>query len=377
MGLVYKVKNNLVKYYLLFQPIVGFLYYYLKIGFTTYINHIFIGMFILYSIIILKNEKKNILFFFLCLFSIIFVSTLVQLIDNMNFEISIFVTHLSAYLMLFLLFLLGNKIDFFKLFKNNHRFIYTYLILDLIILIIFKLDILDKNVYPSFESSYLIPSYIYSLIIHNKLMLFFHLILFLLHAKRAVLIFAIIVFLFFIYFNISVKKRILLLFSLPIFFIIISLINVESIINMRYLNIYYAIVNNDLSFISSFEEKFREIIGAISLKNNIFNILFGNGIGWYYYIQNFYDEFVPRNYTHFTIIFIFISNGLFGVTLFVFLHLKIFYEGLFTKNINITFITYVILSYFLISFSVLNLFTNPLYILFLGSFFKQKRLLNE
>lgn len=367
------MKDNLVKYYLLCQPIVGFLFYYLKIGFTTYINHVFIGIFILYSIKVFKNEKKIILFFFLSFFLILFISTLFQLTNEMNYEISIFIKHLSAYSMLFLLFILGQKIDFFKLFKNNHKFVYTYLILDLIVLIIFKLDILDKHVYPSFEASYLIPSYIYSLVIHNKLMLLLHILLFVLHAKRAVLIFSMIVFIVFVFLNISVKKRVTFLLLLPIFLIIASFINIESLINIRYLNIYYAIVNNDLTFITSFEEKFREIIGALSLKTNSYNIVFGNGLGWYYYIENFYDEFVPRNYTHFTIIFIFISNGLIGVIFFIAIHLLIFYKGLFSEYKNIKFITYTILSFFLISFSVLNLFTNPLYILFLGSFFIKKK----
>jgi hypothetical protein len=369
--------NNIIKFYFISQPMVGLLDYYFKIEFVAYSFYIFFAIFSLYSVLSIKHERKGIVVFFLGIFSILCMSTLWQLMNGMNFDIMIFLKHFISYIILMLLFVLGQKMDFFTFFNKNHKFIYMFLVLDLLIILIFRLDILNKNVYPSFESSYLLPTYIYSLITHNKLMLFIHLLLFFLHAKRAVLILSILVWFIFIALQVNIWKKVLLLLLL-LFGVIIFDSNIKNLINIRYLNIYYAIENHDLTFISSFKEKVQEVIGALSLKTDFFNIVFGNGSGWYYKMLNSYDEYISRHFTHFTIIFIFISNGLIGVLFFISIHFAIFYKNLYSKSKESQFLGYVILSFFLVSFSVLNLFTNPMYILFLGSIFKHKKiLLNE
>jgi len=359
--------NLLLKGYLIVIPISGLLYYYFKVYEATFANHLFIGLFVVYAALFLKSASRNYIIGVLILLSTGLLSTLYQVITESNFDIVTFVKHFLAILVIVLLFQLGQKISFFRWFSINHKFIYVYLFIDFMIISFFTIDPLLMGVYPSFESSFLVPSFVYSLVTSNKLMLILHLALFVLHGKRAVLIF--VLFAMFIYYALNKETRKKLYIAILFLFISIFTIDLELIVGQRYLNIYIFLQDYDLNSVSSLKERYDEMVGSSFLKTGVINTLFGNGYGWYYFLLDFEGMPVRRNYIHLTLMFVFITYGLIGVLGYLLIHIKAIIRNIFSRNIERIMYGYIVLIYFLISFSVFNVATNPLYALFLGAAF--------
>lgn len=362
---------NIITLYIFIQPLFSFLYYYFKLKPASYIGYLFLLILSLFYINIMVNKRKinikNFLWIMTCFFVILLLSVINSFGNEHSSEI-IFLKHFLYFSIFLCLFYLGTMINLYNIFLEINKYVKYLLFIDFMIIIIFKLDLLNNQVYPSFEASYLIPTFILSLIQHNLLMIFFHVILFILHEKRADLLILFIIMLIYLFRN---NLKLLFIF-LMLFIILLFSIDIETFLPNRFSEIVSGIKYFEPSMSSSFYEKYLEILNSFSqLKTNLFYIIFGNGFGWSYKLDDLIGEgYTLRDYTHFSFYFIFLCFGFIGVAIFFLYHLYLFYRlNKYLVNEQNYFCLFLLLFYFLNSFSVLNIITNPIYILLLGSCF--------
>ncbi len=359
--------NNIIIFYIFLQPFLAFSYYYFNFKPVVYINTMIILLFyFIFLKVFLKNTiniKNLILLLFLII--LILIISLNNIFNEIIFTGNTFIKHSYYFINFIILFLIGIKINLFYIIGNLYNKIKYFLFIDLVIISLFRFDFLNKNNYPSFEASYLIPTFIYSLIKNNNFLIIFHLILFYLHQKRADILVAVIV--IYIY---LLKKNIIICFI--IFFIgLFIILNIEtSFLPNRLQQIFIIIQNFDFKIDSSLSERFIEIKNSLEqLKNDSISLILGNGFGWSYKLDDLIGYgYTIRSYTHISFYFIFLVFGIFGVLIFFFYHIYLFYKlnrySYIEQNL---FYFFILLFYFFNSFSVLNFLTNPIYIILLGS----------
>lgn len=361
--------NNLIIYYVFLQPILGYCYYYFKLKPVIYINSLIIALFYFIFLNLLLKNTINIKNFILLLvlLLLILLASLNSIFNQVIFSGSTFVKHLYYFINFIILFLMGMRINLFNILEDFYEKIKYFLLIDLFLIILFRFDFLNKHNYPSFEASYLIPTFVYSLIKNNYFLISFHFILFYLHEKRADVLIALIV--AYIY----LLKKNIVMFSIILLIGLFIILNIETtILPNRLQQIFLLIQNFDFKIDSSISERLIEIKNSlVQLKNDNISLIFGNGFGWNFKLDDLIGYgYTLRSYTHISFYFLFLVFGFFGLFIFFFYHIYLFYKLNRYSHIEGNFYFFILLFYFLNSFSVLNIVTNPIYIILLGSCLK-------
>lgn len=348
---------GLIFFLLTIQPVSGLLYYYFKVSGIELVNLI-LYILVAFILVFQKTNKFLLLSFFITL---LLLSTFVRLFSEGSlFDFDSFIKQTILVISFVSILVFGYKINMYRAFQNNEKLIYLFVILDLLIIIFFKINPFGFSVYGSFESAYLIPTYIYSLVTLNPLLISLHLLSIILHDKRTVTLVALFIFLVFILFSgkLSVKK------SLALMLIVICCLFLYMVGTFdRLEEIIRVLFSFNTSSYGTVSERLNEMNSIVFSTNNIYEFFLGKGVGWNFFILDIDGVEVYKNFPHNTLAFTYGLLGVLGVFLYLYVHFKyVFFKKVHSicRENETKFYKLVLTVFFIISMSVLSPFTSVL-----------------
>lgn len=352
--MIVKTQSIFIFVLLMLQPVIGLLYYYFKIPGLQLVN---LGAYILTATFLLFFVKSRRLLLFVFALLLLSLSTLFNLVGN-GIEINSLLKQSVLVISFLTILFYGYKINIYKVLSDNKKWIYRFILLDISVILFFKVNPFNYALYGSFESLYLLPTYIYSLVTFNPLLIALHLFSIVLHDKRMVTIIAFLMFVVFMIFYGKASYKKITMFILMLLALVFLY---WSGFFDRLINVVTALYSMDLRVLGTISERVDEATAVIGNTGSFYEFMLGKGLGWNFYILNADGEQVYKNFSHNSFVFIYGLLGVFGVFLYLYLHLKYLMrksKKFVCNETEVSFYKILVLAFLLVSVSVLSPFTS-------------------
>lgn len=327
------------------------------------IYYYYIFFVVLFSIYILQRRstiRSMQIKYLLGLFIILFCGTLENVYLG-KFEFKFFVGQAASWVLFLVIFLSYEEKfdDVFDLLMA--RILWFNILFNFVSAIMFRLEFFGGNSYFTFDISGVLLTVAYLAKFPKKIPLLMTVISSLIAMKRSILIVIVVLWLLtrrhFAFLRIKIVVRLF-----------------KYLFTLMLIGAMYLISDIDLILITdlSLAERLLEVKNSFMLFDSYTKFIWGNGLGWSFPIfSNDPSDYDLRGFTHITPVYLIVSLGLFGVLAIHLLYMKIFAGEIRHKKYSALMI-FGILS-LIMSFSRLNIFTDPIVALSVSSLLLNKK----